>query len=141
MSASAATAVLESLREQVRAAVAARQPLRLRGAGTKDFYGEACVGTPLELRSLAGIVDYDPCELVITARCGTALSELESTLATRGIYATDPARCYMSAYDDNQTEWSNTAKQWAGFFGTRPWLSGGFVWTGFDYKGEPSPYG
>jgi len=67
-------------------------------------------------------------------------SEQGSTITTRGIYATDPARCYMSAYDDNQTEWSNTAKQWAGFFGTRPWLSGGFVWTGFDYRGEPTPY-
>jgi beta-galactosidase len=67
-------------------------------------------------------------------------SEQGSTITTRGIYATDPARCYMSAYDDNQTDWSNTAKQWAGFFGPRPWLSGGFVWTGFDYRGEPTPY-
>ncbi len=67
-------------------------------------------------------------------------SEQGSTITTRGIYATDKARCYMSAYDDNQTEWSNTAKQWAGFFGPRPWLSGGFVWTGFDYRGEPTPY-
>ncbi|HEV8164148.1 MAG TPA: glycoside hydrolase family 2 TIM barrel-domain containing protein, partial [Actinomycetota bacterium] len=67
-------------------------------------------------------------------------SEQGSTLTTRGIYATDPARGYMSAYDDNQTDWSNTAKQWAGFFGPRPWLSGGFVWTGFDYRGEPTPY-
>jgi beta-galactosidase len=67
-------------------------------------------------------------------------SEQGSTITTRGIYATDPSRCYMSAYDDNQTEWSNTAKQWAGFFGPRPWLSGGFVWTGFDYRGEPTPY-
>ena len=67
-------------------------------------------------------------------------SEQGSTITTRGIYATDPARCTMSAYDDNQTEWSNTAKQWASFFGPRPWLSGGFVWTGFDYRGEPTPY-
>ncbi len=67
-------------------------------------------------------------------------SEQGSTLTTRGIYTTDPVRGYMSAYDDNQTDWSNTAKQWAGFFATRPWLSGGFVWTGFDYRGEPTPY-
>jgi beta-galactosidase len=66
-------------------------------------------------------------------------SEQGSTMTTRGIYATEPARCYMSAYDD-ETDWSNSAKQWAGFFGTRPWLSGGFVWTGFDYRGEPTPY-
>src|SRR5215831_507435 len=67
-------------------------------------------------------------------------SEQGSTITSRGVYATDPARCYMSAYDDNQTDWSNTAKQWASFFGSRPWLSGGFVWTGFDYRGEPTPY-
>jgi beta-galactosidase len=67
-------------------------------------------------------------------------SEQGSTITTRGIYTTDPVRGYMSAYDDNQTSWSNTAKQWAGFFAPRPWLSGGFVWTGFDYRGEPTPY-
>jgi beta-galactosidase len=65
-------------------------------------------------------------------------SEQGSTLSTRGVYATDRARCLMSAYDDNKAEWSNTAKEWAGFFGPRPWLSGGFVWTGFDYRGEPT---
>ena len=68
-------------------------------------------------------------------------SEQGSTITTRGIYTTDPARGYMSAYDDNQTDWSNTAKQWWGFFAPRPWLSGGFAWTGFDYRGEPTPYG
>ena len=67
-------------------------------------------------------------------------SEQGSTITTRGIYTTDPVRGYMSAYDDNQTDWSNTAKQWAGFFAPRQWLSGGFVWTGFDYRGEPTPY-
>jgi len=67
-------------------------------------------------------------------------SEQGSTVTTRGIYATDPERGYMSAYDDNATSWSNTAKQWWGFFAPRPWLSGGFIWTGFDYRGEPTPY-
>ena len=68
-------------------------------------------------------------------------SEQGSTVSTRGIYENDPGRGYVSAYDDNVTSWSNTAKQWWGFFHTRPWLSGGFVWTGFDYRGEPTPYG
>ncbi len=67
-------------------------------------------------------------------------SEQGSTITTRGIYRTDPERGYMSAYDDNKTDWSNTAKEWWGFFVDRPWLSGGFVWTGFDYRGEPTPY-
>ena len=67
-------------------------------------------------------------------------SEQGSTVSTRGIYANDPVRGYVSAYDDNKTSWSNTAEEWWSFFDARPWLSGGFVWTGFDYRGEPTPY-
>ena len=83
MSASADT-TLEGLREQVCAAAATRRPLRLRGGGTKDFYGEALAGEVLELRVHCGIVDYDASELVVTARCGTPLSEIAGALATRG---------------------------------------------------------
>jgi beta-galactosidase len=67
-------------------------------------------------------------------------SEQGSTVSTRGIYSNDKQRGYVSAYDDNATPWSSTAKQWWGFFDERPWLSGGFIWTGFDYRGEPTPY-
>jgi glycolate oxidase FAD binding subunit len=55
--------------------------LRLRGAGTKDFYGESLEGEIVDLCSHRGIVDYEPSELVITARCGTPLSEIERVLA------------------------------------------------------------
>jgi beta-galactosidase len=68
-------------------------------------------------------------------------SEQGSTVSTRGIYANDPVRGYVSAYDDNAPEWAQTAETWLSYFGPRPWLSGGFVWTGFDYRGEPTPYG
>ena len=68
-------------------------------------------------------------------------SEQGSTVSTRGIYANDPVRGYVSAYDDNAPEWAQTAETWLTFFSTRPWMSGGFVWTGFDYRGEPTPYG
>jgi glycolate oxidase FAD binding subunit len=71
-------------RERLHASAAARSPLRLVGAGTKDFYGEALDGTVLQLGGWQGIVDYEPSELVVTARCGTPLSQLESTLAARG---------------------------------------------------------
>ena len=62
-------------------------------------------------------------------------------MSTRGIYANDPARGYVSAYDYNAQPWSTTAERWWSYFAERPWLSGGFVWTGFDYRGEPTPYG
>jgi beta-galactosidase len=68
-------------------------------------------------------------------------SEQGSTVSTRGIYANDPVRGYVSAYDDNAPEWAQTAETWLTYFATRPWMSGGFVWTGFDYRGEPTPYG
>jgi glycolate oxidase FAD binding subunit len=76
--------VLEGWRERVARAAHTRVPLRLRGTRTKDFYGEALAGEPLELRDWRGIVDYEPSELVITVRCGTALSEVESALAAHG---------------------------------------------------------
>jgi beta-galactosidase len=67
-------------------------------------------------------------------------TEQGSTVSTRGIYANDKERGYVSAYDENFPPWAATAKRWWGFFAERPWLSGAFVWTGFDYRGEPTPY-
>jgi beta-galactosidase len=67
-------------------------------------------------------------------------TETASTLATRGIYANDPARGYMSAYDTQKPGWGNTAEEWWSFYYDREWLAGGFAWTGFDYRGETTPY-
>ncbi len=75
---------LEAIRARVREAGARGRPLRLRGAGTKDFYGEALAGDVLDLTEYEGIVAYDPSELVLTARCGTRLSALEAALAAAG---------------------------------------------------------
>lgn len=76
-------AMLDEFRDAIRRASDARAPLRLRGGGSKDFYGQALAGDILDTRGHAGIVEYDPAELVITARCGTPLSEIEATLAAR----------------------------------------------------------
>jgi beta-galactosidase len=67
-------------------------------------------------------------------------SETASAFATRGVYVDDPARGYKSAYDVNKPDYGATAEQWWSFYAARPFLAGGFVWTGFDYRGEPSPY-
>ena len=75
--------VIETWRAQVLAAAASKRPLRIRGGGTKDFYGQALTGDILDTRAYGGIVDYEPTELVITARCGTPLAEIESALAAR----------------------------------------------------------
>jgi len=71
---------LETLQEQIRQAAGRRAALRIRGGGTKDFYGNEPRGELLDTRTHAGVVDYEPTELVITARCGTLLSDLEKIL-------------------------------------------------------------
>ena len=68
-------------------------------------------------------------------------SETASTVSTRGIYVTDKLRNWVSAYDLNHTDWSELAEEWWKFYAAREWLAGGFAWTGFDYRGEPTPYG
>jgi glycolate oxidase FAD binding subunit len=77
-------AVLAQLVERVRAAAAQGQALRIRGGASKDFYGGELRGEPLDIAPLAGISSYEPSELVVTARAGTPLAELEAALAERG---------------------------------------------------------
>jgi glycolate oxidase FAD binding subunit len=72
------------LSARVKAAAAARTPLQLCGSGSKAFYGRVVRGEPLLLQQHSGVVDYDPQELVLTARAGTALSRIEAQLAERG---------------------------------------------------------
>ena len=67
-------------------------------------------------------------------------TEMGSTVSTRGVYANDPEKGYVSAYDRNHPWWASTAESWWTHFAARPWLAGAFVWTGFDYRGEPTPY-
>jgi glycolate oxidase FAD binding subunit len=73
--------VLHQFRSCIVDAAAAGTPLRIRGGGSKDWYGHSLQGTVLDTRGYSGIVAYDPTELVITARCGTPLAEVEEMLA------------------------------------------------------------
>ena len=66
---------------RIQAAHAANTPLVIQGGGSKLFYGNACRGERLDTRALSGIVDYQPNELVLTARAGTPLAEIEALLA------------------------------------------------------------
>ncbi len=77
-------AVLQEMAERIRTAAAEGRLLRLRGGGSKDGYGQAFQGELLDTRAYAGIVAYEPSELVVTVRCGTPLAELESALAACG---------------------------------------------------------
>jgi len=69
------------LQAKVQQAIDNQQPLRIEGGNSKHFYGREVKGEVLSLQGHNGIVDYDPAELVITARSGTPLLEIEKTLA------------------------------------------------------------
>jgi len=68
-------------------------------------------------------------------------SETASAVSSRGEYANDRVRGYVQAYDLEAPPWAQTAQVAWKALADRPFMEGGFVWTGFDYKGEPTPYG
>jgi glycolate oxidase FAD binding subunit len=82
--------IIDQLAAAIRAAAASNAPLRIRSGGTKDFYGQQergrdeASGGILDPSAYAGIVDYEPTELVVTARAGTRLGQLETELNERG---------------------------------------------------------
>ena len=67
-------------------------------------------------------------------------TETGSTVSTRGIYANDKTAGYVSAYDLNAPPWAQLAEYWWKVYAERDYVAGGFAWTGFDYRGEPTPY-
>lgn len=67
-------------------------------------------------------------------------TEQASATSTRGIYESNRERGHVAAYDAPPNQWVTSSETWWSWFAERPWLSGGFVWTGFDYRGEPTPY-
>ncbi|CAN5268785.1 beta-galactosidase GalA [soil metagenome] len=67
-------------------------------------------------------------------------TESASTVSTRGEYARDDAKLYVPAYDTEHPWWATTAEKWWSHAADRPWMAGGFIWTGFDYRGEPTPF-
>jgi glycolate oxidase FAD binding subunit len=76
--------IAASLAERVRLAAESRQPLRLVGRDSKAFYGRPVSGAALEIAAHSGIVNYEPTELVLTARGGTPLAQIEAALAEHG---------------------------------------------------------
>ena len=76
--------VIRQFSETIRKAAAEQTLLRIRGSGSKDFYGLVLIGDVLDTRALTGIVDYETTELVMTARAGTPLREVEKALADGG---------------------------------------------------------
>jgi glycolate oxidase FAD binding subunit len=76
--------IIQSLQEQVREAARRKTSLKIRGAGSKGFLGRRSAGRTLDVSVLTGVIDYQPTELVITARAGERISDLEGLLAANG---------------------------------------------------------
>lgn len=76
--------VSAAIADRIRTAASTGTPLRIRGGGSKDFYGQSLQGEILDTAPLAGVISYEPSELVVTAGTGTPLAELEALLAEQG---------------------------------------------------------
>ena len=67
-------------------------------------------------------------------------TEMGSSVTTRGIYFKDTVNAYLPDEDITAPWWASTAETWWTLAADKPWWLGGFVWTGFDYRGEPTPF-
>jgi beta-galactosidase len=85
------------------------------------------------------VADYDKFHQANPDKPFTS-SEDTSAFMTRGEFISDKARNISASYDDEAAEWGNTHRDGWQAIGTRPFVAGGFVWTGFDYHGEPTPF-
>jgi len=94
--------VIEQFQAEIRHAIAAGKTLSIQGGNSLHFYGEAAASAQvLDTRAHAGVVSYEPSELVVTVRAGTPLSELEALLADQGqCLAFEPPR-YRAANDQH----------------------------------------
>ncbi len=90
-------ALLQHFTERIHAARAAGTPLRIRGGGTKDFYGQSLQGELLDVSGFKGIISYEPTELVVTVRAATPLLELQAALHEKGQYLAFEPPCFGDA--------------------------------------------
>jgi beta-galactosidase len=115
-------------------------PTRLCTAAVNGSYGKG-ISKALDVEGFNyNLNDIDPYHKSHPAQPLIG-SETASTIATRGIYSTDKLRNWVSSYDISTPKWAETAEAWWKFYAKREFLPGGFAWTGFDYRGEPTPYG
>ena len=114
-------------------------PTRLITAAMDNGYGEGItevidvIGFNYRDQLIDGFHDKFPNMPII----GT---ETASTVSTRGEYVKDDAAHIVPAYDTTAPWWATTAEGWWPHFDAKPYIAGGFIWTGFDYRGEPTPY-
>jgi len=72
------------IRQAIGDAAASKRPVWIRGGDSKQFFGRIASGVALKTGAHRGVLEYEPSELVLTARCGTPLAEVETVLAGEG---------------------------------------------------------
>jgi beta-galactosidase len=104
---------------------------------------------PFTATGIGGVLDVMGCNYAVPAIAAyhaqmpqqpIVCTETASTVSTRGVYVRDPASGYCVAYDTEHPRWASTAEEWWNIVAKAPYISGGFAWTGFDYRGEPTPF-
>lgn len=125
--------------ERVTRAVSSKTPLRLRGGGSKDWYGQSLLGEILDTRPYTGVIAYEPSELVITARCGTPMSEIDAILAERQqMLAFEPPHFGASATVGGMVAAGLAGPRRASAGGLRDYLLGAVL---LDGRGDILSYG
>ena len=121
--------------------VRALDPTRLIGAAFDNSFTKP-TGIAPELDFIG--VNYNADELVrihaAFPRKIVIATEVGSSVATRGIYRRDDAARHLPAYDTEKPPWGQLAHSWLPDIESKPYVAGGFVWTGLDYHGEPTPF-
>ncbi|MDV6332206.1 beta-galactosidase GalA [Asticcacaulis sp. 201] len=114
-------------------------PTRLVTAAMDNGYGQGIteVIDVMGFNYRDGVIDDFHAKFPNMPIIGT---ETASTVATRGEYIKDDAAHIVPAYDTTAPWWATTAEGWWPHFDEKPYIAGGFIWTGFDYRGEPTPY-
>lgn len=116
-------------------------PTRLIGAAFDNSFTKLTgmapeldfIGVNYNAPELAHVHQTFPHKIVVGTEGG-------SSVATRGVYQRDDAARHVSAYDTEKPPWGQLAQDWLPDVETKPYVAGGFVWTGIDYHGEPTPY-
>jgi beta-galactosidase len=99
-----------------------------------------CIADAIEVMAINyQLATYDPYHQKHPGRPIVA-SETGCTLTTRGTYETDASKFVFGSYDTEKAFWGNTARETWRAVSSRPFIAGMFAWTGFDYRGEPSPH-
>ena len=105
-----------------------------------SFYTPSNVSTVVDVMGFNYYqADYDKFHRLNPTKPMTS-SEDTSAFETRGAFATDRAGHVITSYDTDAASWGGTHRaSWKNIV-ERPFVAGGFVWTGFDYHGEPTPH-